>query len=44
VGSAIGAMVWPAFGWIGVSIAGLVFTGLGAWNHLRKASQSVATS
>jgi predicted MFS family arabinose efflux permease len=34
-GSAVGAFVWPAFGWIGVSIAGLVFTGLAALNHLR---------
>jgi predicted MFS family arabinose efflux permease len=43
-GSAVGAIVWPTFGWIGVSIAGLVFVGLGAWNHLRKPPQPVATS
>jgi hypothetical protein len=26
--------VWPTFGWLGVSAAGLVFAGLAAWNHL----------
>lgn len=36
VGSGVGAVVWPAFGWVGVSIAGVVFAGLGGWNHLRK--------
>ncbi|MEM5457225.1 MFS transporter [Paraburkholderia phytofirmans] len=34
LGSAVGAAVWPAFGWIGVSVAGIVFAGLSAWNHL----------
>jgi predicted MFS family arabinose efflux permease len=34
VGSGVGAAVWPAFGWIGVSVAGIVFAGLAAWNHL----------
>jgi predicted MFS family arabinose efflux permease len=34
VGSGVGAAVWPVFGWIGVSVAGLVFAGLAAWNHL----------
>jgi predicted MFS family arabinose efflux permease len=34
LGSGIGAVVWPAFGWIGVSVAGIVFVGLAAWNHL----------
>lgn len=35
VGSGVGAVVWPAFGWIGVSVAGVGFAGLAAWNHLR---------
>jgi predicted MFS family arabinose efflux permease len=35
LGSGAGAIVWPTFGWIGVSVAGLVFVGLAAWNHLR---------
>ncbi|MBN3755852.1 MFS transporter [Paraburkholderia sp. Tr-20389] len=34
-GSAVGAFVWPLFGWVGVSIAGLVFTMLAGLNHLR---------
>ncbi|HEV3425182.1 MAG TPA: MFS transporter [Paraburkholderia sp.] len=43
-GSAVGAFVWPAFGWTGVSVAGLVFAGLAAWNHRRRRPQPVATS
>lgn len=35
VGSGVGAVVWPAFGWLGVSVAGVAFAGLAAWNHLR---------
>ncbi|SIT38907.1 Uncharacterized transporter YgaY [Paraburkholderia ribeironis] len=35
LGSGVGAIVWPTFGWIGVSVAGLAFVGLAAWNHLR---------
>ena len=35
-GSTVGAFVWPAFGWLGVSIAGLGFAGLAAWNHARR--------
>ncbi|MEX3682604.1 MFS transporter, partial [Paraburkholderia sp. BR14320] len=35
LGSGVGAIVWPTFGWIGVTIAGIGFAGLGAWNHLR---------
>ena len=35
VGSGVGAVVWPIFGWVGVSVAGIVFAGLAAWNHLR---------
>ncbi|MBN3846863.1 MULTISPECIES: MFS transporter [Burkholderiaceae] len=34
LGSGVSAIVWPMFGWIGVSIAGLVFAALAAWNHL----------
>ncbi|REG59114.1 putative MFS family arabinose efflux permease [Paraburkholderia sp. BL6669N2] len=34
LGSGVGAVVWPAFGWIGVSVAGIVFAALAAWNHL----------
>ncbi|TAL96579.1 MAG: MFS transporter [Paraburkholderia sp.] len=33
-GSAIGALAWHAFGWIGVSVAGLLCAALAAWNHL----------
>ncbi|MFL9889039.1 MFS transporter [Paraburkholderia agricolaris] len=35
VGSGVGAVVWPTFGWVGVSVAGVAFAGLAAWNHLR---------
>ncbi|CAE6710912.1 MFS transporter [Paraburkholderia haematera] len=35
VGSGVGAVVWPIFGWLGVSVAGVAFAGLAAWNHLR---------
>ena len=35
IGSAVGVVVWPAFGWVGVSLAGLVFTAFAAWSHLR---------
>ncbi|MDE1009570.1 MAG: MFS transporter [Paraburkholderia fungorum] len=35
VGSGVGAVVWPIFGWVGVSVAGVAFAGLAAWNHLR---------
>ena len=41
-GSAVGAAVWPVFGWVGVSIAGVVFAGLVAWNHLRQPQRPVA--
>ena len=41
-GSAVGAAVWPVFGWVGVSIAGVVFAGLAAWNHLRQPQSPVA--
>jgi predicted MFS family arabinose efflux permease len=34
VGSGVGAVVWPTFGWLGVSVAGVGFAGLAAWNHL----------
>ncbi|MEZ0602377.1 MFS transporter [Paraburkholderia sp. IW21] len=34
IGSGVGAVVWPTFGWVGVSVAGVVFAGLAAWNHL----------
>ncbi|CAH2794122.1 MAG: Uncharacterized MFS-type transporter [uncultured Paraburkholderia sp.] len=34
-GSGVGAFVWSLFGWVGVSVAGVVFAGLAAWNHLR---------
>jgi predicted MFS family arabinose efflux permease len=33
VGSAVGAATWHAFGWIGVCVAGLVFTALAGWIH-----------
>ncbi|KAE8760651.1 MULTISPECIES: MFS transporter [Paraburkholderia] len=38
VGSGVGAAVWPAFGWVGVSVAGVGFAALAAWNHLRLAA------
>ncbi|MGF6534573.1 putative MFS family arabinose efflux permease [Paraburkholderia sp. GAS33] len=41
-GSAVGAAVWPVFGWVGVSIAGVVFAGLATWNHLRQPQRPVA--
>jgi predicted MFS family arabinose efflux permease len=45
LGSAVGAFVWPMFGWVGVSIAGLGFTALAAWNHLRTGrGEPVATA
>ncbi|RDK00085.1 MFS transporter [Paraburkholderia lacunae] len=44
LGSGVGAFVWPAFGWIGVSVAGLGFAALAAWNHLRLAAGREALS
>jgi predicted MFS family arabinose efflux permease len=35
LGSGVGAIMWRMFGWLGVSVAGIVFAALGAWNHLR---------
>lgn len=32
-GSAVGAAMWHAFGWIGVCVAGLAFTALAGWIH-----------
>ncbi|MDE1183870.1 MFS transporter [Paraburkholderia sp.] len=45
-GSAVGAAVWPAFGWVGVSVAGFAFAALAAWNHLRggRHTEAVAQS
>lgn len=43
-GSAVGAVVWPWFGWVGVSAAGLVFAALAGWNHARRRTRPVATS
>jgi predicted MFS family arabinose efflux permease len=40
LGSGVGAAVWPAFGWLGVSAAGIGFTLLAAWNHLRLPSRA----
>ncbi|MEC5405881.1 MFS transporter [Paraburkholderia sp. MPAMCS5] len=36
LGSGVGAAVWPVFGWVGVSVAGLLFAGFAAWNHLTR--------
>jgi predicted MFS family arabinose efflux permease len=43
LGSMVAALVWPRFGWVGVSIAGLFFTGIAALNHLRTGRSAVAT-
>ncbi|WP_345810988.1 MFS transporter [Paraburkholderia sp. PREW-6R] len=42
VGSGVGAVVWPIFGWRGVSVAGVLFAALAAWNHLRLPARSEA--
>ncbi|CAB3766319.1 MFS transporter [Paraburkholderia solisilvae] len=42
IGSAVAAAVWPRFGWVGVSIAGVLFSGIAAWNHLRTGRTAVA--
>jgi predicted MFS family arabinose efflux permease len=34
-GSTAGAIAWPAFGWTGVCVAGLIFAVLAACNHAR---------
>ncbi|WP_026736010.1 MFS transporter [Fischerella sp. PCC 9605] len=34
-GSATGAVAWHAFGWTGACIAGLLFSALAGWNHMR---------
>jgi MFS family permease len=44
VGSGVGAFVWPLFGWVGVSIAGLLFTALAGLNHLRGRPEPLAAS
>ncbi len=44
LGSAVSAIVWPLFGWVGVSIAGLVFTALAAWSHVRGGRGALAVS
>jgi predicted MFS family arabinose efflux permease len=41
IGSGVGAAVWPTFGWTGVSVAGIIFAGLAAWNHLRLPARGV---
>ncbi|MFC5427580.1 MFS transporter [Paraburkholderia denitrificans] len=33
-GSAVGVTTWHLFGWVGVCIAGLVFTALAGWVHM----------
>jgi predicted MFS family arabinose efflux permease len=43
-GSAVGAFVWPLFGWVGVSIAGLLFTALAGLNHMRGRPEPMAAS
>lgn len=43
-GSAVGAIVWPMFGWVGVSVAGLVFAALAGWNHSRGRRTSAVAS
>lgn len=43
-GSAVGAAVWPTFGWVGVSAAGLAFAALAGWSHARRRTRPVATS
>jgi predicted MFS family arabinose efflux permease len=40
LGSGVGAVVWPMFGWVGVSIAGVLFAGLGGWIHLSRAARA----
>jgi len=44
VGSGVGAFVWPLFGWVGVSVAGLLFTALAGLNHLRGRPEPLAAS
>jgi predicted MFS family arabinose efflux permease len=44
-GSAVGAIAWHAFGWVGVSMAGFLFTALAGWTHSRGRQRApVATS
>jgi predicted MFS family arabinose efflux permease len=43
-GSAVGAFVWPLFGWVGMSIAGLLFTGLAGLIHVRGRPERIETS
>ncbi|MFM0358302.1 MFS transporter [Paraburkholderia nemoris] len=44
LGSGVGAVVWPTFGWAGVSIAGLAFAALAGWNHSRGKRHAVTAS
>ncbi|CAB3747289.1 MFS transporter [Paraburkholderia humisilvae] len=44
LGSLVAALVWPRFGWVGVSVAGLLFSGIAAWNHRRTGRGTVAAS
>jgi len=41
-GSALSAMAWTRYGWLGVSITGLAFCGLGAFIHLRALGRRAA--
>lgn len=43
-GSAVGAFVWPLFGWGGVSIAGLLFTATAGLNHMLGHSEPMTAS
>jgi predicted MFS family arabinose efflux permease len=44
-GSGVGAVVWPAFGWIGVCVAGVLFAAVAGWSHSRGRREAViATS
>ena len=44
LGSAVGAITWHAFGWIGACVAGLLFALLAGWVHWRQRPHAAAAA
>lgn len=44
LGSALASLAWHAFGWTGVSLAGLAAVGLAAWSHRRRRVEAASAA